>query len=115
MINIDPKEVYNKLDDAGQVWVEKNAVACLLEKTEKSELNTLVQDYIKLGSKSNADAESKARADQRTFDHIREMVQARKEAESAKVKYESAKTWFEAMRTQASTMRAELNALPGTK
>ena len=115
MINIDPQEVYNRINDVGQEWVKTNAVASLLEESFKCELNTVMQENLSQGSKSMADAESKARADQRIFDHIAEMVNARREANENKVKYDAAKIWFDALRTQASTMRQELKSLPGTK
>ena len=114
MININPQEVYNRINDVGQEWVKANAAASMLEESFKSELNTVMQEKLQQGSKSMADAESKARADKRIFDHIGEMVNARKQANEHKVKYDAAKIWFDALRTQASTMRAELTTLSGT-
>jgi hypothetical protein len=107
MIAIDPDEVFHRICNAGQEWVELNAKAKLLEDCEKSELSQVVQEYIEKGSKSMAAAESEARADQRTIDYICRKTNARKEADEAKVKYESAKTWWEAQRTVAATMRQE--------
>lgn len=115
MININPKEIYEKLEKSGQKWVLCNAKAKLLEDSFKSELSYSAQEFLNNGAKSMADAESKARACPWMFNYIFVMTQARKEADQWKVRYENRKVWFDALRTQASTMRAELQALPGTK
>ena len=106
-VNIDPDYVFHKINDAGQEWVCLNAKAKLLEDCEKSELSQIIQEKIAAGASSNAEAEHRARADQRYRDYIKNKVEARQLAEEARVKYEAAKTWWEAMRTQAATLRQE--------
>ncbi len=104
---INPDEVFHRVNNAGHEWVAKNAKAKLLEDCEKSELSQVVQHYLAKGANSHADALSKAQADEKTKDYIRKKTEARKEADEAKVTYEAAKIWWEAMRTQAATLRQE--------
>jgi len=105
MKEIDPDEVFHRINNAGQEWVCANAKAKLLEDCEKSELSSLIQDKLKEGATSNVEAEHQARADARMRAYIAQKVEARQAADETKVKYEAAKTWWEAMRTQAATLR----------
>lgn len=106
--NIDPDEVFHRLCKMGDEWVAANAKARLLEDCEKSELSQIVQEKLEKGAKSNADAESRARADQRFIDYIHRKVEARRAADEARVKYDAAKVWWEAQRTVAATLRQEM-------
>lgn len=106
--DIDPDEVFHRINNAGHDWVQKNAIATMLEESYKSELSTWALEYLAKGAKSQAEADSKARADDRAKDHIKQMVNAREAANEAKVTYEAAKTWWEATRTKAATMRQEM-------
>jgi hypothetical protein len=111
MNKIDPDEVFHRVNNAGKEWVNLNAQAKLLEDCEKSELSQLVQEYLAKGASSNAEAEHKARADDRTKDYIKRKTEARRAADEAKVLYEAAKTWWEATRTLAATLRQESRML----
>jgi len=113
-LNIDPEKIYNKLYLAGTEWSSAHAKACLLEECQKSEFSTIVCEFLE-SCKSVAEAETRARADPRTKDYIKTMVEARRDANDYKVKYAAANTWFEALRSQASTLRQELKTLPGVK
>ena len=108
MKEIDPDEVFHRINNAGQDWVLANAKAKLLEDCEKSELSSLIQDKLKEGAKSNVEAEHQARADARMRAYISQKVEAKQEADQARVRYEAAKTWWEATRTQAATLRQEI-------
>lgn len=108
MIDIDPDQVFHRINNAGHAWVELNAKAKLLEDCEKSELSQIIQDKLRTGASSHAEADSRARADQRTIDYIHRKTDARKAADEAKVTYEAAKTWWEACRTKAATLRQEM-------
>ena len=107
-MKLDPDEIFHRINNAGQDWVLLNAKAQLYEDSEKSELSSLIQEMIANGAGSNVEAEHRARADQRYKDLVREKVEARKEANEAKVKYEAAKVWWEAQRTVAATVRQEM-------
>lgn len=107
-MKIDPDAVFHKINSAGDEWVQLNAKAKLLEDCEKSELSELVLQYLENGAKSNAEAEAKARADQRFKDHLAKKNEARRLADEALIKYKAANVWWEATRTQAATLRQEI-------
>lgn len=108
MSEINPDEVFHRINNAGHEWVHKNAVATLLEESYKSELSTWALEYLSDGAKSQTEADSKARACDRAKTYIKQMCAAREAANEAKVTYEAAKTWWEATRTKAATMRQEM-------
>lgn len=115
MINIDPKEVYTRLETVGHRWASANAKAELLEESAKSELSSIAIGFLDKGSsKSMSEAETRARASAEYREHIRNMVSARKEANDAKVSYNAAQAWFEGLRTQAATLRSEMRNLGST-
>jgi len=110
-MNINPEEIYNRLDSVGQEWVAANAKAELLSEAQKSELSTLSLEYLE-NAKSMTEAETRARADQRYKNFIIGMVKAKEEANECKVRYEAAKAWFEALRSQHATLRQEMKTMP---
>lgn len=105
MRDFDPEAIYQRLNEAGDEWVDTNAAADILEETKKTVLAELMNG--KQGS--NAERERSALADSVYRLHLVNMVKARKEANRAKVKYDSVKVLAEMRRTQESTRRAEAN------
>jgi hypothetical protein len=104
-VNISINDLHERLRLAGEEWADKDAAATLLEETKKSVLAQLMSQHPNV---SNAAAETLALAAPEYARHVREMVEARKAANAAKVHYDSAKTWVDLMRTEAATKRAEL-------
>lgn len=98
---INPHEVYEKLVTAGDDWANKNAAAEILEEVKKVELARLMNGL----EGSQASKEQQALSDPLYRAFLARMVDARKEANKAKVKYESAKMFAELLRTKAATER----------
>jgi hypothetical protein len=61
---------------------------------------------LKAGSVSKA--ELLAESDDRYIEHVTKMVDARKDANIAKVRYDTARTWTDLMRTEAANRRVEM-------
>jgi hypothetical protein len=113
MKEIDPDEVFHRINNAGQAWVEANAKARLYEDTEKSELSQITMDKIAAGASSMAQADAMARSDSKYRDFVKEKVRLKQEADEARVTYDAAKIWWEAQRTVAATLRQEGNMING--
>ena len=113
-MNIDPEEIYKRLEQVGLEWSEANAKSELLHECQKSELSDITLGYLGGDCKSMAEAESRARADVRYKDYLKTMVAAKRASNDAKVRYAAAQAWFEGMRTQAATLRQEMRTLPHT-
>lgn len=99
------ESIFHKLNESGKEWAEKNALANQLEEMKKIILSRLKSKY---PTDSNANAETKAMASDEFETHITGMVEARRQADSAKVEYESRKAYVELMRSAESTRRAEM-------
>lgn len=98
---INPHEIYDKLVIAGDDWADKNAAAEIIEETKKIELARLMNGL----EGSHAAKEQQALCNPLYRAFLARMVDARKEANKAKVKYESAKMFAELLRTKAATER----------
>ena len=101
----NPTEIAERMRLAGEEWSDLDAAANMLEETRKSVLAELVNQS-KGGS--IAAKESEALADPAYKLHITNMVNARKEANRARVKYDTARAWVELVRTSEATKRAEM-------
>lgn len=102
---LNPNEIAERMRLAGEEWSDLDAAAAILEETRKSVLAELVNQS--KGS-SIAAKESEALADPVYKLHITNMVNARKDANRARVKYDTSKAWVELVRTFEATKRAEL-------
>jgi len=102
---IDPDRIAAELERLGMEWADKHAAACLLEDTEKAVLAEAAADH-RAHCKSQAEAESRARYDRKFTDHVKAMVEARREANRARVRFEAFKAKVELLRTNAATDRA---------
>lgn len=102
---IDSDRVYEALVKAGEDWADKDAAANLLEETKKS---TLAHIKTKSPEKSDAAKETLALCDPEYMQHLQLMVEARREANRARVKYDSARMLAEMRRSQEATKRAEM-------
>jgi len=104
-MRFDPTEIAERMRLAGEEWSDLDAAANMLEETRKSVLAELVNQS-KGGS--IAAKESEALANPAYKLHLTNMVNARREANRARVKYDTSKMWVELVRTSEATKRAEL-------
>ena len=87
---------------------DKNAAAEILEETKGTLLATLASVHMKDGA-SAAKADVEARSDPQYRGHLTLMVEARREANKARVRYDSGKVYAELLRTKAATERAQMD------
>lgn len=102
---MNPDEIFHRLEQAGNDYADKEAAASLLEETKNTMLSECMSDW---PEDSNAGAETKARRDPRYKEHLEKMVEARRQANRAKVKYFSVQAWIELKRTQEATERVKV-------
>lgn len=102
---INPDEILERLRLAGEEWADADAAANALEETKKPVLSELL---LQADGGTVAEREARANANPAYKLHLTNMVNARKEANRAKVKYETGKIWAELVRTKESTKRAEM-------
>lgn len=105
LTSLDPDKIYEKLIEAGLDWADKHSAAELEEEMKKSILADMKN---KSSEKSEAGKERDALGSVEYREFLLTMVQARFEANKAKVKYDSIKVWIELKRTTESTKRAEM-------
>jgi hypothetical protein len=104
-LNFNPNEIAERMRLAGEEWSDLDAAANMLEETRKSVLAELVNQS-KGGS--IAAKESEALANPAYKLHLTNMVNARREANRARVKYDTSKMWVELVRTSEATKRQEM-------
>jgi hypothetical protein len=104
-MNWTPENLAFELTKRGEEWADKNAAADVLEETKKI---LLAQLTLQWPEDSMNKAEAKARSDPQYIQHIESMVNARKEANKARVRYDSIKSFEGMWRTHESTKRAEM-------
>jgi hypothetical protein len=110
---IDPTKLYQKMYDAGADWSDKDAAANLLEETKKSVLADIMQEVAHRAAAAGESAtaaalERIALANAAYKEHVRAMVEARREANKARAQYDAIRTYIELVRTVESTKRAEM-------
>lgn len=106
MTELTPERIAEELSKRGEAWSDKEAAASLLEESKHTVLSQCMADW---PEDSNAGAESKARRDPRYIEHLKQMVEARKEANKAKVAYDTMKAYEGLFRTREATKRTEMN------
>lgn len=117
--SFNPDDISRQIIEAGERWSDTDAAASLLEETRKSLLAKLTLQYVEEGVPSSkpgvppkpmsqTQAEAKALADERYQLHIRQMVDARKEANTARVRYDTGKLKVELLRSLQATLRQEM-------
>lgn len=104
-VMLDPDKIYAKLIESGEEWADKDSAANLLEETKKTVLAKIM--FTLDGSQAAREMVALATDDYER--HLRSMIDARREANKAKVRYDAIKTLAELRRSQESTRRAEAN------
>lgn len=114
VLQLDPDAEVEVVEQLGIDWVDKDAEASFLEETKKTLLAQLVHEQ-QTGSKaaggrpmSMNQAESLAMADPRYEAHLKTMIEARKQANRARVLYEAGRTRIELMRSLVAARREEM-------
>ena len=101
-MDIDPKEIYEKLVKLGTEWAQCKHAADLLENARKPLL-------AKLGTQSNEKSfnarESYALSHADYEEHCKKLADASRDEAIAKVKYSAANTYADLMRTVAANER----------
>ena len=106
-LTYDPAKLVERLVQAGEEWADKNAAAELLEETKSTLLATLAVAHIEIGD-SAAKAELRAKSSAAYADHLKDMVEARRQANRARVRYDSGRVFGDHIRTKAATERAQM-------
>ena len=101
----DPAKFAQSIVNRGEDWADKNAAADLLEETKSTLLASLIRDNFALPAWK---AEAEAKANVNYYMHLQAMVEARKQANLARVRYDGAKAMGEFARSAESTRRAEI-------
>lgn len=107
---------------AGEDWSELNAVASSQEEQKKNYLAKLTLDYLESGRAASTpggapkavpmnQAELRALADPRYDEYIKNMVDARRRSNIARVRYDTGKMFVELQRSTMATQRQELKTL----
>lgn len=103
--SFDPDRLFHDLIDAGEEWADREAAAQILEETRKPLLHKIGTDS---GEKAESGKERIAYASEDYHEHVTQMVEARRNANRAKVKYGAIQVLAEMLRTRESTRRAEM-------
>ena len=102
-MTINPDDIYRTLVEAGEAWAEAQHLAEHYEETKKT---LIAQLATASGEPSVAGREAYALRHPSFIQHTEDMVDARRQANKAKVRYDSAKILAELRRTQAANERA---------
>ena len=106
---MNPNAIYEKLSTAGTEWADRLADAELLEGALKSQLAQLTIEAKGLESCSMAEAKELALSSSGYRDAQVAAIEARRQANRARVQYDSAKAWCDASRTHEATQRVALS------
>lgn len=105
---IEADKITERIVQRGKAWADREHAASLLEETRKTVRAQFASEHSEKAG-SVAKAEMMAEADPRYREHVIAMVDARKEANIAKVNYDAGKIYAELVRTEQATLRAEMN------
>ncbi len=97
-----PDQIEERLRLAGEEWAEKNAAAELLEETKRIVFSKLCNTF---NLTSEAAKEKKAYAHPDFEEHIKNMIEARRVANKARVKFDSGRIWVDLLRSKEATER----------
>ena len=101
----DPSRFAAAIVKRGEEWADKEAAAALLEETRKTVLALEMSGH---GDIAVSKAEMHALASDVYRRHVISMVEARRQANKAKVAYDGAKAMMELARSAEATRRTEM-------
>jgi len=118
LLALDPNALTQEIIGRGEAWSDLDAAASILEETKKTLLAEITVEYIRRGTITDSDgktrsitkgeAELLALSDPRYKKHLQDMVDARKQANRARVSYDLGRTNLDLIRSRIATLRAEL-------
>lgn len=107
-MNFDPHNLAQQFLQHGSAWADKNAAAEMLEETRRTLRSQIALKFLPdAGSVSKA--EMMAEATTEYAQHVKDMVMARKAANTSRVQYDATRAFIDLIRSQESTKRAEMN------
>lgn len=102
-MKLNPNEIFERYRIAGEAWANLDGAACLLEETRKS---VRAQIMTTSGETSVSKAEMYAEADEEYRVHLERMVEARTQANIARVNYDAIRAWVDLTRSAEASNRA---------
>jgi hypothetical protein len=105
-----PGDVYKEFVKTGSDWADKHGAAELLEGSIKSLKAQLTLEAKGLEKMSMAEAADVALSSHSYRDAMQGAIQARTEANKARVRYDATKALFEAQRTAEASERAAMRS-----
>lgn len=100
----DPDKIYAELEKAAEDMCDKQYQADLLSELQKPTLAAIILKHTKAGLAVNR-AEYEALADVEYVNHVKGMVQAKREANKARAHYKNLEALSDARRTQEASTR----------
>ena len=107
-----PADVYREFVKTGTEWADRHGAAELLEGSLKSLLAMETMAAKACENCSMGEAEKIGLSSSKYRDAVVAAVQARTEANRARVRYDATKALFEAQRTMEASERAAMRAAP---
>jgi len=107
---MNPNDVYKSFISYGTEWADKHGAAELLEGSLKSLKAQYTLEAKHAENCSMAEAETIALSMYEYRDAVKESIEARREANRARVRYDATKALFEAQRTAEASERAAMRA-----
>lgn len=115
---MEPYQLCYRVAQAGQNWAETDAAASALEESKKAVLAQLISEMMHqpvpttdgkpARPLSASMAEIRALADPRYQGHLTMMIDARRDANAARVRYDVGRMYLELMRSKYATQRQEM-------
>ena len=112
-LRFSPKDLVEQIRLRGEDWADKNSAAEMLEETKSIVLAQQAVKFMGNGD-SAAKADAQARASDLYKEHVLKMVEARRDANKARVRYDAGKVYAELLRTKAATERSQMELGKGT-
>lgn len=107
-MNFDPHKLAEQLLSHGSAWAEDNCAADLLEETKRTLRSQIALKHLPdVGSVAKAEMIAEATAEY--IGHIKQMVEARRNANKSRVQYDADRSFIDMIRSQESSRRAEMN------
>lgn len=107
-MDFDPHKIAERYRNDGWTWADKDGAASLLEETRKTLRSQIALKFLPdAGSVSKA--EMNAEATEEYIIHVRNMVDARTQANRARAQFDADRAFIDLIRSQESTKRAELS------
>lgn len=107
-MSFEPAELAKRFRDDGHTWADKDGAASLLEETRKT-LRSQIAVALFATAGSAAKAEMMAEATAEYIEHVKAMVEARREANRARAQFDADRAFIDLVRSQESSRRAEMN------